>query len=348
MKISQNKYSLLKCKSYPWDKLKEFEEDTDNNCKEIAKDWHKKLKDKVNDCECWDVSGNKAHFCEDMNKPLPWCNTRKQCKDNNDGLGGAENAKKSIYTNKWWRNCKYSEIQKQEAQIKNKKYVKRPPIEITNCTCKDKLYNTSLDDYRRADENTCGKWGKEWEQKEKDLIAAQEDYVETFDRGRSHCLNLFEHIHGESRDRGQAMINLSETYLTKGLHIDSGELPDYLPLFMEYLSLCDPKDAIELLGEAIDVIALIGTKLKKNKSPYAGIFECIEVLSVTKADSKKIKNAIRESRKDPETLEELDEQWKEADAFTGDPFVDVETDCNKCNAFPNTTEVLNNMAGDKK
>jgi nitrate reductase molybdenum cofactor assembly chaperone NarJ/NarW len=185
-------------------------------------------------------------------------------------------------------------------------------------------------------------------QKEKDLIAAQEDYVETFDRGRSHCLNLFEHIHGESRDRGQAMINLSETYLTKGLHIDSGELPDYLPLFMEYLSLCDPKDAIELLGEAIDVIALIGTKLKKNKSPYAGIFECIEVLSVTKADSKKIKNAIRESRKDPETLEELDEQWKEADAFTGDPFVDVETDCNKCNAFPNTTEVLNNMAGDKK
>ena len=185
-------------------------------------------------------------------------------------------------------------------------------------------------------------------QKERDLIAAQEDYVETFDRSRSHCLNLFEHIHGESRDRGQAMINLSETYLTKGLHIDSGELPDYLPLFMEYLSLCDPKDAIELLGEAIDVIALIGTKLKKSKSPYAGIFECIEVLSATKADSKKIKNAIRESRKDPETLEELDEQWKEAEAFTGDPLVDVEADCNTCSAFPNTTKVLNKMTGGKK
>ena len=185
-------------------------------------------------------------------------------------------------------------------------------------------------------------------QKERDLIAAQEDYVETFDRSRSHCLNLFEHIHGESRDRGQAMINLSETYLTQGLHIDSCELPDYLPLFMEYLSLCDPKDAIELLGEAINVIALIGAKLKKSKSSYADIFACIEVLSAAKADTKKIKNAIRESRKDPETLEELDEQWKEAEAFTGDPLVYVEADCNTCSAFPNTTKVLNKMTGGKK
>ncbi|MBT4951879.1 MAG: nitrate reductase molybdenum cofactor assembly chaperone, partial [Pelagibacteraceae bacterium] len=66
-------------------------------------------------------------------------------------------------------------------------------------------------------------------QKERGLMVAQENYVETFDRGRAHCLHLFEHIHGESRDRGQAMVDLSETYVTKGLHIDSGELPDYLP-----------------------------------------------------------------------------------------------------------------------
>ncbi len=69
-------------------------------------------------------------------------------------------------------------------------------------------------------------------QKAQDLMAVQEDYVETFDRGRAHCLHLFEHIHGESRDRGQAMVDLSETYAAKGLHIDSSELPDYLPLFM--------------------------------------------------------------------------------------------------------------------
>jgi nitrate reductase delta subunit len=185
-------------------------------------------------------------------------------------------------------------------------------------------------------------------QKVQDLMAVQEDYVETFDRGRAHCLHLFEHIHGESRDRGQAMVDLSETYAAKGLHIDSSELPDYLPLFMEYLSRCELQDATELLGEAIDVIAVIGAKLKKRKSPYADIFTSIESLSVVKADTEKIKTALREAHKDPETLEELDKQWKEAEAFTGNPLSDVAADSNTCNAFPNTMEALNKIAGGKK
>ena len=185
-------------------------------------------------------------------------------------------------------------------------------------------------------------------QKAQDLMAVQEDYVETFDRGRAHCLHLFEHIHGESRDRGQAMVDLSETYAAKGLHIDSSELPDYLPLFMEYLSRCELQDATELLGEAIDVIAVIGAKLKKRKSPYADIFTSIEALSVVKADTEKIKTALREAHKDPETLEELDKQWKEAEAFTGNPLSDVAADSNTCNAFPNTMEALNKIAGGKK
>jgi nitrate reductase delta subunit len=184
-------------------------------------------------------------------------------------------------------------------------------------------------------------------QKDQDLMAAQEDYVETFDHGRAHCLHLFEHIHGESRDRGQAMVDLSETYATKDLHIDSSELPDYLPLFMEYLSRCDPRNAAELLGEAIDVIAVIGAKLKKRKSPYADIFTCIEELSAAKVDKRKINNALKEARKDPETLEELDEQWKEAEAFAGDPLADAAADSNICNAFPNTMEALNKIAGGK-
>ncbi|MDP6727214.1 MAG: nitrate reductase molybdenum cofactor assembly chaperone [Candidatus Marinimicrobia bacterium] len=185
-------------------------------------------------------------------------------------------------------------------------------------------------------------------QKVQDLMAVQEDYVETFDRGRAHCLHLFEHIHGESRDRGQAMVDLSETYAAKGLHIDSSELPDYLPLFMEYLSRCELQDATELLGEAIDVIAVIGAKLKKRKSPYADIFTSIEALSVVKADTEKIKTALREAHKDPETLEELDKQWKEAEAFTGNSLSDVAADSNTCNAFPNTMEALNKIAGSKK
>ena len=184
-------------------------------------------------------------------------------------------------------------------------------------------------------------------QKVQDLMAVQEDYVETFDRGRAHCLHLFEHIHGESRDRGQAMIDLSETYAAKGLYIETGELPDYLPLFMEYLSRCEFQDATELLGEAINVIAVIGSKLKKCKSPYADIFASIEALSAVKADTEKLKTALREAHKDPETLEELDQQWKEAEAF-GDPLTDAATDSSACNAFPNTMEALNKMARDKK
>tara|TARA_R110002110_G_scaffold316322_2_gene529287 strand:- start:236 stop:940 length:705 start_codon:yes stop_codon:yes gene_type:complete len=182
-------------------------------------------------------------------------------------------------------------------------------------------------------------------QKTRDLMAVQEEYVETFDRGRAHCLHLFEHIHGESRDRGQAMVDLSQAYAAKGLHIDSRELPDYLPLFMEYLSICEFSEASGLLGEAIDVIAMIGTKLNKINSPYASIFESIEVLSAVKADKARVAEAVAKAPKDPETLEELDAEWKEAEAFSGDPLADAAVNCSTCNAFPNATEALEKMAG---
>ncbi len=177
-------------------------------------------------------------------------------------------------------------------------------------------------------------------QQTRDLLEAQEEYVDLFDRGRAHCLHLFEHIHGESRDRGPAMIDLMETYKQKGLYIESGELPDYLPLFLEFLSYCSLQEAVSLLGEAIDVIALIGGKLQQRNSPYADIFAAIEELSAVKADKKKIAEAIKNSPKDPQTLEELDEQWKEAEAFG-----DANADCHGCNAFPNTTETLQKLAG---
>jgi len=182
-------------------------------------------------------------------------------------------------------------------------------------------------------------------QKTQDLMDVQEDYVETFDRGRAHCLHLFEHIHGESRDRGQAMVDLSETYASKGLHINSGELPDYLPLFMEYLSRCDVREASGLLGDAINIIAMIGAKLRKSNSPYADIFDSIEMLSAIKADKMKVIEALEKAPKDPETLEELDEEWKEAEAFSGNPLADVAAECRTCNAFPNATQTLQKMAG---
>lgn len=111
------------------------------------------------------------------------------------------------------------------------------------------------------------------------LLAAEQTYVGTFDRNPSHSLHLFEHIHGESRDRGSAMVNLIEEYRKHGLDMTADELPDYVPLFLEYLSQLPDQDAIKMLGEAVDVLALIGRKLKGNNSPYHTVFAVLEGMS---------------------------------------------------------------------
>ena len=89
----------------------------------------------------------------------------------------------------------------------------------------------------------------------------------------------FEHIHGESRDRGQAMVNLLQEYRAHGLLMAADELPDYVPLFLEYLSQRPQADAATLLGDAVHVLALIGGKLNKNGSPYHTVFDVLEALS---------------------------------------------------------------------
>ena len=87
------------------------------------------------------------------------------------------------------------------------------------------------------------------------LIRLQENYVATFDRSTSHSLHLFEHIHGESRDRGQAMVDLLEEYRKHGFELSTTELPDYVPLFLEFLAQL-PEDQVQaLLGDAIHVLA---------------------------------------------------------------------------------------------
>jgi nitrate reductase delta subunit len=151
-----------------------------------------------------------------------------------------------------------------------------------------------------------------------ELYRLQEDYVSTFDRGRAHALHLFEHIHGESRDRGQAMVNLAEAYAGKGLVIDRAELPDYLPLFLEFLSICPPNEAVELLGEPVDVIATIGARLKKKGSPYAVLFEALVALSKAKPKHERVSELLA-ATPDEDSLEALDREWEEAAAFDGPP-----------------------------
>jgi nitrate reductase delta subunit len=104
---------------------------------------------------------------------------------------------------------------------------------------------------------------------QRDLFTLQENYVALFDRGRATSLYLFEHVHGESRDRGQAMVDLQRMYEEHGLHLCAGELPDYLPVFLEYLSRLPTAEARGLLAETGEILQSITAQLAKRGSPYS-------------------------------------------------------------------------------
>ncbi len=155
------------------------------------------------------------------------------------------------------------------------------------------------------------------EYRERDLLDLQERYVLLFDRTRTLSLHLFEHVHGESRDRGQAMVDLKAMYEASGLNIDSTELPDFLPLFLEYLSTLPCDEALELLQEPAHVIAAIGERLAKRDSSYASVLSGLGQLAGP-ADPKIIEALRAEPDDDPEDLAALDEAW-EAEQVTFGP-----------------------------
>ena len=150
-----------------------------------------------------------------------------------------------------------------------------------------------------------------------ELLAAQEAYVGLFDRSRSLSLHLFEHIHGESRDRGQAMVNLAAHYQTHGYSIDSNELPDFLPLFLEFLSLIGPAEAAGLLSEVVHILAAIRTRLERRGSDYAGIFQALEELAARRPDSAAVAELLEHDKPPEAEAADLDKEWEEAPAFSG-------------------------------
>jgi nitrate reductase delta subunit len=112
-----------------------------------------------------------------------------------------------------------------------------------------------------------------------DLLDAQELYIDTFDRGRRTSLNLFEHVHGDSRDRGQAMVDLLEMYRAAGIEFDTDQLPDYLPAFLEYLSLLPAREARGHLAEVTHLVRAIGGALARRNSDYAGALDLLLALA---------------------------------------------------------------------
>jgi nitrate reductase delta subunit len=148
-----------------------------------------------------------------------------------------------------------------------------------------------------------------------DLFDAQEAYVETFDRGRRTSLNLFEHVHGESRDRGQAMVDLLQVYEQAGLQMTVRQLPDYLPVFLDFVSTHEGKSAREHLGEVAPLLADIGEGLARRVSPWKPL---VDVL-LTLAGEAPV--ADRDQPVEDEELAPaaLDAAWEAAPAFDACP-----------------------------
>lgn len=150
-----------------------------------------------------------------------------------------------------------------------------------------------------------------------DLYDAQSRYVDLFDRTRSLSLQLYEHVHGESRDRGQAMVELLKLYSSRGLELTARELPDHLPVFLEFLSQQPAEEAAALLGEAAHVLEALRERLKKRESGYAHVFDALLSLADAERNAEVLKALLQEPDDDPNDLEALDRAWAEEQVTFG-------------------------------
>ena len=127
-----------------------------------------------------------------------------------------------------------------------------------------------------------------------------------FDRGRSTSLHLFEHVHGDSRERGDAMVDLAQTYDQAGLYLAEGEMPDFLPAVLEFASTLEAREMRSFLGEMAHIFNAIFNALEQRQSAYASVMGALIELAGEKAHPVKIA---------PE--QHIDEAWAEPMPFDG-------------------------------
>ena len=151
----------------------------------------------------------------------------------------------------------------------------------------------------------------------RDLYELQERYTLLFDRSRSLSLHLFEHVHGESRDRGQAMVDLGDHYAANGFAISANELPDFLPLFLEFLSAVPAEEARALLGETLPILKALEDRLAKRSSPYASVFRALRAVARGKIDPARLAALEAEPDPSPDDFVALDADWEEAEVRFG-------------------------------
>ena len=142
------------------------------------------------------------------------------------------------------------------------------------------------------------------------LLDKQAEWCEVFERGRATSLLLFEHVHAESRDRGQAMVDLMSQYEKAGLQLDCRELPDYLPLYLEYLSIVSDDEAREGLQNVAPILALIGGRLKQREVAHYQLFDALLSLAETRLSSDSVAKQVSGEKRD-DTRQALDAVWEE-------------------------------------
>ena len=151
----------------------------------------------------------------------------------------------------------------------------------------------------------------------RDLMDLQERFVLLFDRSKALSLHLFEHVHGESRDRGEAMVTLAEMYHEHDLAISAKELPDYIPLFLEFLGLLPATEACTLLAEPVAIFAALRQRLARRQSDYAQVFAALESLAWAKPDAKDVETLLSKPDEDPNDRDALDRAWEEEQVTFG-------------------------------
>ncbi len=150
-----------------------------------------------------------------------------------------------------------------------------------------------------------------------DIYDLEEQYVMLFDRSRTLSLNLFEHVHGESRDRGGAMVSLVETYREGGFDPATSELPDHLPVLLEFLATQPPAEAREMLADAAHILEALRERLSRRESAYAAVFVALGQLAGGAADAESVAGLLSEPDVDPNDLEALDAVWQESEVVFG-------------------------------
>lgn len=144
-----------------------------------------------------------------------------------------------------------------------------------------------------------------------DLMDLQDEYVRLFDRTRSLSLHLYEHLYGEARERGQAMVRLQTLYKFHGFTHTCAELPDFLPLFAEFLSLMPDRTARAILSDAAATIEALHQRAAKRQTPYAAALAALVSLASREIDRKLLAEIMRGGGAEDDSLEALDRAWEE-------------------------------------